>query len=141
VINRRLLPLVILLLAAFWRLDGLAAQSFWHDEGNTLRLVQRDVPTLIEAVEPDIHPPGYYLLLKAWTSFAGEHEFGLRSYSAFLGILTAACAVALGTRLYARPAGLLAGFLVAVNSFQVYYSRKRECTRSLPCSRWRACGC
>lgn len=115
----------VLLLAAYWRFHQIETQSFWHDEGNTLRLVQRDIDPLIEAVRPDIHPPGYYLVLKGWTSLVGETEFGLRSLSAVWGILTVLFTYALGTKLYeAKAAGLLAAVLVAANSFQVYYSQE-----------------
>lgn len=121
----RWLPVGILLLAAYWRFDALETQSFWHDEGNTLRLVQRDVSPLIEAVKPDIHPPGYYLVLKGWVAFMGETEFGLRSLSAFWGILTVVLTYALGKKLYeSSTAGWLAALLVAVNAFQVYYSQE-----------------
>ncbi|NJL94773.1 MAG: phospholipid carrier-dependent glycosyltransferase [Anaerolineae bacterium] len=120
----RWLPVLVIGLAAGWRLHELPRQSFWHDEGNTLRLVQRDVPDLLAAVRPDIHPPGYYLLLKGWTGLAGEHEFGLRTYSAFWGVLAVALTYALGARLYARAAGILAALLVAVNPLAVYYSQE-----------------
>lgn len=120
----RWLPVLVLLLAAYWRLDGLVEQSFWNDEGSTLRLIQRDLPDLIAAVKPDIHPPGYYLLLKGWTNFAGEHEFGLRSFSAFWGLLAVNFTYVLGARLYSRAAGILASGLVAINSLQVYYSQE-----------------
>lgn len=118
-------PILVLLMAAFWRFQNIEQQSLWHDEGNTLRLVQRDLDDLIDAVRPDIHPPGYYILLKGWTAVIGENEFGLRSLSAFWGILTVLFTYALGTRLYeAKAAGTLAAFLVAVNAFQVYYSQE-----------------
>ncbi|HLA43412.1 MAG TPA: glycosyltransferase family 39 protein, partial [Aggregatilineales bacterium] len=117
-------PVFVLLLAAFWRFDGITNQSFWNDEGNTLSLIRRDVPDLLEQVKPDIHPPGYYIMLKGWTALAGEHEMGLRSYSAFLGIIAVAFTYALGARLYSRAAGIIAALLVAMNSLAVYYSQE-----------------
>ncbi|MFP4323090.1 MAG: hypothetical protein ACLFTK_11610, partial [Anaerolineales bacterium] len=56
-------PVVALLVAAFFRFDGLDDQSFWNDEGTTFGLITRDIDALLMAVEADIHPPGYYLLL------------------------------------------------------------------------------
>jgi len=117
-------PLLILLLAAFLRIGDITEQSFWNDEGNTLRLVQRDSAALIDAAARDIHPPGYYLTLKVWTGLIGEQELGLRSLSAFWGLLAVAGTYALGTRLYARHAGTLAALLVAVNAFSIYYSQE-----------------
>ena len=117
-------PLVILLLAAFYRFDGLPEQSFWNDEGNTLRIIQRDIDDLLDAVSQDIHPPGYYLLLKGWTSLTGENEFGLRSFSALWGLLAVVFTYGLGAKLYARAAGILAALLVALNPLAVHYSQE-----------------
>lgn len=120
----RWLPIIVLLLAASWRLHDLEAQSLWNDEGTALRVAQRDVPDLLDATAQDIHPPGYYLALKAWISVAGESEFGLRSLSAFYGIIAVAATYAMAARLYARSAGILAALMVAVNAFAVFYSQE-----------------
>lgn len=120
----RLLPLVAILLAAALRLHALDAQSLWNDEGNTLRLIQRDLPNLLRAANRDIHPPLYYVLLKAWAAFTGESEFALRAFSALIGVLSVACAYALGTALFARGVGMLAAFLTAANTFSLYYSQE-----------------
>lgn len=119
-----LLPLVVLLLAAAVRLHQLEAQSLWNDEGNSLRLVERTVPDLLEAASRDIHPPGYYLLLKGWHTLAGDSEFSLRFPSALFGILTTACVIALGRALFAPGVGGLAGLVVALNTFSVYYGQE-----------------
>lgn len=119
-----LLPLVVLLLASGVRFHQIEAQSLWNDEGNSLRLIERSVPDLLESASRDIHPPGYYLLLKAWYSLAGDSEFSLRFPSALFGILTTACVIALGRALFAPGAGWLAGLLVALNTFSVYYGQE-----------------
>ena len=72
--------LLILLLAAGLRFYHLGAQSFWNDEGNTARLVERPVRLIIEGAAGDIHPPGYYLLLHGWRAGTGESEFALRDF-------------------------------------------------------------
>ncbi len=120
----RLLPLAALLLAALLRLHALDAQSLWNDEGNTLRLIQRALPDLLSAANRDIHPPLYYILLKGWAAFTGETEFALRAFSALLGVLSVACAYALGAALFARGVGMLAAFLTAANTFSLYYSQE-----------------
>lgn len=120
----RLFPLAVILLAAALRFHLIEAQSFWNDEGNTLRLIERAIPDLITASNLDIHPPGYYLLLKLWHTIAGDTEFALRLFSAFAGALTVACVYALGRRLFAPGVGVLAALLVAVNSFSVYYGQE-----------------
>ncbi len=120
----RLLPLLILLLAAVLRFHLLDHQSLWNDEGNSLRLAQRTLPDLIATARFDIHPPGYYVTLNFWLRLMGDSEFALRALSAFEGLLTVACVFALGRTLYSWGTGLIAALLVAVNSFNVYYSQE-----------------
>ncbi len=115
---------LVLLLAAALRFHALEAQSLWNDEGNSLRLAERGVRDLIDAAGRDIHPPGYYLLLKAWIAGAGTSEFALRAPSALQGLATVALAYALGRRLFAQAAGIIAALLVALSPLAVYYSQE-----------------
>ncbi len=115
---------LLILLAFGARVHRLGAQSLWNDEGNSLRLAQRSAADLIESAGHDIHPPGYYLALKAWIAAAGESEFSLRFLSALQGVLAVALAAALGRMLFGRGAGWLAGLLVALSPFAVYYSQE-----------------
>ena len=90
---------VILLLAFGLRVHNLEVQSFWNDEGNSARLSERSIPLIIEGTASDIHPPLYYLLLRGWRELVGETEFGLRSLSAFTGVLMVAFAFGVGKNL------------------------------------------
>ena len=53
--------LLLALALRFYRLDG---SSLWSDEGNTWALVQRSWGQIARDAAVDIHPPGYYWLLK-----------------------------------------------------------------------------
>jgi hypothetical protein len=123
---------IILLAATGLRFFNLEAQSFWNDEGNSARLSERSIPLIIEGTAGDIHPPLYYLLLRGWRELLGDTEFGLRSFSAFSGVLTVAATVAVAA-LFLRPADrssaartaiLIAGGLAALNPALVYYSQE-----------------
>jgi mannosyltransferase len=122
--SARTATLLVLLIAFGVRFHHLGAQSLWNDEGNSLRLAQRSLGDLIDAAGRDIHPPGYYLLLKGWITLAGTSEFGLRALSALEGVLAVGATFALGRRLFTRGAGILAGLLVALSPFAVYYSQE-----------------
>lgn len=113
-----------LLLAAGLRFHVLDAQSFWNDEGNTARLVERSVPMIIAGAKMDIHPPGYYLGLHFWRSLAGESEFALRAYSALCGVLTVAVAAAVGRRAGGKMAAVGAALWLSVHPLAVYYSQE-----------------
>jgi len=123
---RRLLPVVaiVLLIATGARLYRIDAPSLWNDEGNSLRLAERTASDLIDAAGRDIHPPGYYLTLKAWITLAGTSELSLRLPSAFAGVLTVAAVIALGRRLFGAEAGALAGLMAALSPLAVYYGQE-----------------
>ncbi|HXF62878.1 MAG TPA: glycosyltransferase family 39 protein [Caldilineaceae bacterium] len=113
----------ILILAAglrFYRLDG---SSLWSDEGNTWALVQRSWSQIARDAALDIHPPGYYWLLKGWTGLFGLEAAALRSLSALLGVGLTGVVYAIGAR-RSVSLGLAAALLVALNPLQVYYSQE-----------------
>ncbi len=117
---------LILFCAAFLRFYCLSCSSLWHDEGNTWALTARTFPQIAAAAAADIHPPGYYWLLKAWTTLFGRDVIGLRSFSALAGTLSVGViyAIARTAMPHARFAPLLAALIAALNPFQIYYSQE-----------------
>ena len=128
--------ILILLLACGLRFYQLDAQSFWNDEGNSARLSERSLRLIIEGTASDIHPPLYYLALRGWRELAGDSEFGLRSFSAFLGVSLTAITIGLGRLWFDaeryRPVPCLAAFLVAINPTLIYYSQETRMYLLLP---------
>ncbi len=125
--SRRLTPVTlvtILFLAAALRGYRIDAQSLWNDEGNSARIAERSVDRIVEGAAGDIHPPLYYLALRAWRSLFGDGEAALRGLSAVFGLITVGFVFLLGRRLFDARVGLIAAFLAAVNPFQVYYSQE-----------------
>ncbi|MBP7998027.1 MAG: hypothetical protein KA314_02540 [Chloroflexi bacterium] len=118
--------LFTLLLATALRFYHLDTQSFWNDEGNSARLSERSIQLIIEGTASDIHPPLYYLILRGWRELVGETEFGLRSFSAFVGVGLVAVTIAWGWAMWGRQAwGVwLAGLFVAINPPLIYYSQE-----------------
>ncbi len=118
------LGLSVLLLAFALRIHLLGAQSLWNDEGNSYVQATRGFADIAANAARDIHPPGYYWLLKVWMVFTGESEFALRSLSAFASLLSIAVTYALGRRLFSPLAGLAAALFVTLNTFSIYYAQE-----------------
>ncbi|HEM61397.1 MAG TPA: hypothetical protein ENO24_03815, partial [Chloroflexi bacterium] len=118
------LVLLILLVAFGLRLYRLGYQSIWYDEAVSLHLSSKDLQALTLHTAGDIHPPLYYYLLHFWILLAGNSEFSAAFLSVVFGMLLVAGCCRLGTRLYDRWVGLLAAFLVAISSFNVWYSQE-----------------
>lgn len=118
-----------LLLAAFLRFFRLDASSLWNDEGNSWAMLSRSFGEIAAAAAADIHPPGYYWLLKMWSLCTGDSAAAMRSLSAILGVALVALIAAIALRCTQGDASwrwfpALAAFLAAVNPFQLYYSQE-----------------
>ena len=120
----------VLVLAAFLRFYCLTCSSLWHDEGNAWALAQRSFARIAVDAAADIHPPGYYWLLKLWGGPFGYSAWGMRSLSALAGLLAVAVIYRLGLETGDVPRAariqfaLLAALLAALNPFQVFYSQE-----------------
>ena len=120
----------ILALAAFLRFYCLTCSSLWHDEGNSWALAQRSFVQIATDAAADIHPPGYYWLLKLWAGVFGYSGWGIRSLSALAGLLTVAVVYRIGMEIEGEAKqkrselALLGAFIAAHNPFQVYYSQE-----------------
>ncbi len=125
----RLALLAILLAAAFLRFYRLDASSLWSDEGNTWAMLGRTYSEIAQAAAADIHPPGYYWLLKLWSGIFGTSAWAMRSFSAVAGVLLVLVVERIGRLLAAERAvklwlPLLAALIAAVNPLLVYYSQE-----------------
>lgn len=106
------------------RVHGLAAQSFWYDEGISVSLAGRGVFQIIRDAAADIHPPVYYLVLHFWAKLAGNGEFAMRFVSVAAGVLAVCLIYQLGKRLISPGAGVLAAILLAASPLAVYYGQE-----------------
>ncbi len=118
------MPYLILGLALFLRVNDLARQSLWADEGNSVVLAGRSFGEIAQAAALDIHPPLYYWLLSLWTRLFGTSEVAVRSLSVVLGVATVWLVYLLGRRLFGQVAGLVAAFLLAISPLHVFYSQE-----------------
>ena len=124
-----LLIALSLFLAAFLRFYHLTASSLWNDEGNSWAMLARSVSEIAAAAAADIHPPGYYWLLKAWSLLFGDSAVAMRSLSATLGVILVTLTVMIGQRMVRGRSGwrwfpVLAALLASLNPFQIYYSQE-----------------
>jgi mannosyltransferase len=130
------LPLsLILLLGTALRLHRLGADSFWYDETVSVYLAGSPLGELIRHTAGDIHPPGYYVLLRGWllatnypTGHADPGGIGLEFTAGFFSL---ACGVALIALVYSlaraiggRSTSLASAAIVAVSPYNIWYSQE-----------------
>ena len=109
-------PLLYLL---FWgavlRVLNIGAWSLWLDEGAVWSWVTK--PTWEGTLFAEAnHPPGWWLVTRAWVSVFGDSEASLRAPAAILGALAPYLGWRLGLRLLDPGPGLVAvGFAPATD--------------------------
>jgi uncharacterized membrane protein len=120
-----LLLLAIVAAGTALRFATLDVQSFWIDEGYTVRLLRTDLSGLLHGIpRTEETPPLYYALAWLWTRVFGTGEVGVRSLSALFGAATTPVAFLLGRRLVSERAGLVAAALAAFSPLLVWYSQE-----------------
>jgi mannosyltransferase len=122
----RYLPLAgIVAIAALLRFPTLGLQSFWDDEGHTVRLMRVSLSDLLPEVrESESAPPIYYVTAWLWTHAFGISEAALRSLSAVAGTALVAVVYAATRPFASHRAGLVAAAVTAVNPLLVWYSQE-----------------
>lgn len=120
--ERAWLPVVVcMLVAALLRWPGLDAQSLWIDEIYSVEVTRWNLATVLSV--QDGHPPLYALLQMLVASFVPATLSG-RLISAVAGVAAVGLLVHLGTVLFERRVGFVAGLLLACSPLHVWYSRE-----------------
>ncbi len=124
---RRLILAALVLLAFAVRAFQLNTPTLAWDEGWSVALSQIPLRDLFNITAYDVHPPGYYLLLRAWLTL-GRTEYVIRYLSLIAGVVTVPLAYQAG-RVWLRRGphaelvGLLAAAYVALAPLLIYYSQ------------------
>jgi 4-amino-4-deoxy-L-arabinose transferase-like glycosyltransferase len=107
-----------MLVAVVVRLPGIGSRSLWGDEAYSLVFAAQDAGRIVSVAvfgAADVHPPLYYLLLKAWGGLFGGSDAAARSLSLVFGCLAVAGICLLGRRLLGRAGGWVAGLIAALS--------------------------
>ena len=131
---------LLCLLAFAWRLQGLAYQSLWRDEVDSIRFAGRALPELLRMfAKPGENGPLFFTLLRPWLALAGDSEFALRFQAVAAGLLVVPLTWLLARRLLemashgqvrfppALATGnvpLVAALLAAASPYLVWYSQE-----------------
>jgi hypothetical protein len=93
---------LLCLLAFSWRVAGLASQSLWRDEVDSIRFASRPLAELLATFSrPGENGPLFFALLNPWLAALGDSEFALRFQAVLPGVLAVPLTYALARRLLA----------------------------------------
>jgi len=123
--NLWLWALAILVVGAALRLYALGDDPFWLDEAHTANFTRLTLGELLSWSDPYDrgNPPGYILMLKAWTQVS-RSDVWMRASSALAGILTLPVVYLIGIRLFSRRAALVAMAFLAVAGYHIRFSQE-----------------
>ena len=131
-LRRSSLVLAVVLLAFGARLWGLEVQSIWWDEAISLHLATGDLGELLADRAAHVHPPLYFLLLKAWVALAGTSAFSARFLSVIFNVLLVAAAYAFARRRLGQRVGIASALVVALSPLYIIYSQEARVYALLP---------
>jgi len=115
---------VILGLALILRFFQLTESGLWTDEAFSVNVARLPFWEMCRKIAWDgVHPPFFYFLLHPWILLFGDSEAAVRSLPVLYGVLAVLLMYAVAARLYSRPVGLVAAFLLATSSFYIFYSQ------------------
>lgn len=133
--NSHFFLIVILIVAAILRINGIGAKSLWFDEAVTASYLDfSPLEIIARCAEPRaVHPPLYYLAIRCWAYLVGDSEIDLRGPSVAFGLATIVGFYLMISELVRFPSGrreatsdgpaLLAATLVAISPLQIELSR------------------
>lgn len=124
-LRHELLLLVIVVVGLALRVNNLAAESIWYDEGYSIRIAQLPIDVMLGTVaREDNNPPLYYLLLHGWLNVFGSSETAARGLSVLFGTVSIAAIYLIGQQLFDRRVGTLSALLLTVAELHVQYSQE-----------------
>ncbi len=110
----------VLLIAAVAILPHANDLSIWFDEQWSVFMIAHPWGQMLRERELN-WPPGYLMLLKAWSQLASANDFALHTLGALVGLLGTACAVQAGRTLHSWRAGWLAGLAFGTSGYAIYF--------------------
>jgi len=96
-------------------------QSVWFDESYSVELAKAPVDKLIHMTATDVHPPFYYLLLKAWGNAFDWNEVALRLLSVLLMMGALVVGGLLIRKMFGSRAAICAVLLVMIAPLLLRY--------------------
>jgi uncharacterized membrane protein len=107
---------VVFLVAGKW--------SIWFDESYSWAMSRHGWGEIIQRTAYDVHPPLYYLTLKAWSLVVGDSIFVLRLLSWLFGVGTVILTTKLAGRLFGKKVMPIVAIVLAFAPYIFHYSQE-----------------
>ena len=99
--------LLILLTATFLYLYNIGFSDLWSDEVYTNAMLDGSLSDLYTNLKNDLHPPLYYIALRAFTYLFGQTPLNLRLFSVLGTLSTVSLGFFVGQRVFGKQGALI----------------------------------
>ena len=113
--------LLTIVIALALRMYRLGSQSLWLDEAWSVRVANHSLGEILR-YRSNI-PPLHQVVVRLFIAILGTSEFSVRLPSVLAGVLSVVLVYAITTRLFNKSAGLVAGLILAISPYHVWYSQ------------------
>ena len=114
---------LITALGALLRVIAVVSNGqFWFDEIITVAIARKPLHEMWAYLAVENHPPFHYYLIHGWMSLFGSGEIAVKLSSVLAGAAGIAVTGIFARRLFGVRTGFTAAGLVALSTFQIYYS-------------------
>jgi len=116
---------MLFILAAGMRIFELDSKNMWFDEVYSWKISNGSIIKIVSETAGDIHPPLFYILLKAWNTMAGDSVISMRMLSLLLSLLSMVVLYYITIELLpSRLQRFFALLLYAVSPLNIFYSQE-----------------
>ncbi len=122
-LDRRLVPLALVLLAALTMSIRIAHNSLWNDEAFSFFVARGGPMATVRFIAQDTQPPVYYLALSLWLRL-GHGELALRGLSVLAMALSVLPLYGAARRLCDAPTAAIAGLLFALAPTVAFWAQR-----------------
>ncbi len=115
---------ILVVLAAILRFHALGQKSVWIDEGVSIEMARLDWYNFLRILwRHEANMVLYTVLLRGWLHF-GQSEGFIRALSVVFSLATLPAIYALGRRMFSERVGLIASFLLVINTYHIRYAQE-----------------
>jgi 4-amino-4-deoxy-L-arabinose transferase-like glycosyltransferase len=116
--------LAVILTGASIALYGVSSLNVWVDEGSTWFFINLSWWEMLDTLRfVGVHPPLYFILLKAITDLSGSGELALRSISIAAYLAAVYLAYRVGGRVAGSAGAVIGAIFLALHPMQLWYAR------------------
>jgi uncharacterized membrane protein len=123
--SKNIILILLFAAAAVLRIYDIDAKNMWFDEVYSWKISNGSIIKIVSETAGDIHPPLFYILLKAWKSIFTDSVISMRMLSVMLSLISMYVLYNITRRiLETNTQRLLVLLLFALSPLNIFYSQE-----------------